>query len=83
MYQLSVLQDQWLILSLFGGIVLMLSVAAAYLMMWRPRNESNEPIKNFRQLAGWIPSFIIVLFLFIIIFQLAYTIILHYYPPNI
>ena len=83
MYQLSVLQNQWLILALFGGAVLMLFVVAAYLMMWRPRSLSPQPIAGLRQLAGWIPWFIVVLFIFIIIYQLTYTIILHYYPANI
>lgn len=77
------LQDQWLIASLFGGTALMLIIVCAYLMMWRPRSESNEPIRTFRQMMGWIPSFIIILFIFIIIFQISFTIILHYYPPNI
>jgi hypothetical protein len=83
MYQLSVLQNQWLILALFGGIVLTLSFAAFYIAMWRPRIESPEPISGGRALVRWIPLFIIILFICIVIFQITYTVILHFYPPNI
>jgi uncharacterized membrane protein YadS len=83
MYQLSVLQNQWLILALFGGIILMLGFTATYLMMWRPRSPSAEPISGGRALIKWIPWFIIVLIAAIVIFQLTYAIVLHFYPPNI
>ena len=83
MFRLSVLQNQWLILAFAGGIVLTLVLICAYMMMWRPRNESAEPITGGKALIRWIPWFIIALFIFIVIFQFVYTIILSYYPPNI
>jgi hypothetical protein len=83
MYQLSVLQNQWLIMALFSGIVLMLGFIAAYIMMWRPRNESAEPLAGGKALIRWIPWLIIALFISIVIYQIAYTIILSFNPPNI
>jgi uncharacterized membrane protein YadS len=82
MYQLSVLQNQWVILAFFGGIVLMLGLVLSYMTMWRPRKSSPEPISGGRELIKWIPWFIIVLIIAIVIFQVTYTIILSYYPPN-
>ncbi len=83
MFQLSVLQNQWLILALFGGIVLMLGTVAGYLMMWRPRNESPEPITSGRELIRWIPWILIILFIAIVIYQVASSLILAPNPPNI
>jgi hypothetical protein len=83
MYQLSVLQNQWLILALFGGVVLMLMLVCTYLVMWRPRIDAAEPAAGGRALLKWIPWFLYALIISILIFQVAYTIILHFYPPNI
>jgi len=82
MYQLSVLQNQWLILAFFGGVVLTLGVVAAYLMMWRPRNDSPEPITSGRDLAGWIPWIVIILFIVIVIYQIASSLILSPSPTT-
>jgi hypothetical protein len=82
MYQLSVLQNQWLILALFGGVVLMLGLVSAYMMMWRPRIEAPESLSGIRALVRWIPWFLFALLIGIIIFQFTYAIILHFYPPN-
>jgi len=82
MYQLSVLQNQWLILAFFGGIVLMLGLVLTYMMMWRPRNPAVEPISGGRNLIKHIPWLIFLIIISIVIFQITYTIILSYYPPN-
>ena len=82
MYQLSVLQNQWLILSMFGGVVMVIALVSMYLMMWRPRIESQEPLRGGNALIRWIPWFIFALFICIVIFQVTYTIILSYNPPN-
>lgn len=83
MYQLNVLQNQWLILALFGGVVLMLGVVAAYLMMWRPRSDSTQPLTAGRVLLNWIPWVVIILFIVIVIYQVASSLILAPNPPNI
>ncbi len=83
MYQLSVLQNQWLVLALFGGVVLMIGLVCTYLVMWRPRIDAPEAVSGGRALIKWIPWFLYALLLSIIIFQITYTIVLHFYPPNI
>jgi len=83
MFRLDVLQNQWLILALVGGVVLTLALICAYTMMWRPRNETGEPVTGAKALIRWIPWFLIALFICIVIYQVTYTIILHFYPPNI
>ena len=83
MFQLNVLQNQWLILALFGGIVLMIGLVSSYLMMWRPRVEASQPAAGGRALIKWIPWFLYALLISILIFQITYTIVLHFYPPNI
>jgi hypothetical protein len=80
---LNVLQYQWLILALLGGVSLLLAIVAAYLMMWRPRNPSHEPIQGGLQQFQWIPFILITLLICIVIFQFAYTIILSMHPANI
>ncbi len=83
MYQLSVLQNQWLILALFDGVILMIGLVSTYFMMWRPRIEAPEPVAGGRALIRWIPWILYALLIIIVIFQFAYAIILHFYPPNI
>ena len=82
MFRLSVLQLQWLILAFVGGIVLTLGFVSACLMMWRPRSPSVQPISGGRALIQWIPWFILVLFVVIVLFQFTYAIVLHFHPPN-
>ncbi len=83
MYQLSVLQNQWLILALFGGIVLMIGLVSTYLMMWRPRIDAPQSLSGGGALIKWIPWFLYALLISILIFQFTYAVILHFYPPNI
>ena len=83
MYRLSVLQNQWLILALMGGIILMIGFISVYMMMWRPRIDSPQPASGARALARWIPWILYALLVSIVIYQVTYAIILHFYPPNI
>ena len=83
MYRLSVLQNQWLILALMGGVILMIGLVSIYLMMWRPRIDAPQPVSGGRALIRWIPWILYALLISIVIYQLTYAIILHFYPPNI
>jgi hypothetical protein len=82
MFRLSVLQSQWLILALMGGLILTLGFIAAWLMMARPRSPSAQPVSGGRALLQWIPWFILVLLVGIVVFQITYAIVLHFHPPN-
>jgi hypothetical protein len=83
MFRLSVLQNQWLILALAAGLVVMLAVVMTYLMMWRPRKETGEVISDLRSLFHLLPLIVIILFICIVIYQITYVIIFALNPPNI
>ena len=83
MYRLSVLQNQWLILSLMGGVILMIVFVSMYLMMWRPRIDSPQPVSGVKTLARWIPWILYALIISIVVFQITYSLILAFNPPNI
>jgi hypothetical protein len=83
MFRLEVLQNQWLILSLMGGFIVMLGVIMTYLMMWRPRKETGEVITDLRSLFHLLPLIVIILFICIVIYQITYVIIFALNPPNI
>ena len=83
MFNLNVLQNQWLILALMSGVIVMLGVAMTYLMMWRPRKETGEVITDLRSLFHLLPLIVIILFICIVIYQITYVIIFALNPPNI
>ena len=83
MFNLNVLQNQWLILALMGGMIVMLGVAMTHIMMWRPRNEGVEVISGLRSLFRFLPLILIILFVCILVFQITYVIIFSVNPPNL
>ena len=83
MFRLSILQNQWLIIALMGGLIIMLAVVLTYVMMWRPRKETGEVITDLKSLFNLLPLIVILLFICIVIFQIMYVIILSANPPNI
>ena len=83
MFNLNVLQNQWLILALMGGTIIMLGVAMTYLMMWRPRKDEVEVISSLRSLFRLLPLVLIILFVCILIYQITYVIIFAVNPPNL
>ena len=83
MFRLSVLQNQWLIMALMGGLILAFAVAMTYIMMWRPRKETGEVITDVRSLFSLLPLILIILFICILIYGIMYVIILSANPPNI
>jgi hypothetical protein len=83
MFNLNVLQNQWLILALMSGVIIMLGVAMTYLMMWRPRKDGVEVISSLRSLFRLLPLILIILFVCILIYQITYVIIFAVNPPNL
>ena len=83
MFRLNILQNQWLIIALFGGLILIFAVALVYIMMWRPRKETGEVITDLRSLFNLLPLILIILFICILIYQITYVIVLSMNPPNI
>ena len=83
MFRLSVLQNQWLIMALMGGLILAFAVVMTYVMMWRPRKETGEVITDLRSLLRLLPLILIIIFICILIYQFIYVMVLSMNPPNI
>ncbi len=78
MFRLDVLQDQWLILALGGGVVLVLTVIVAYLGYWRtPTKEEGAPDGH-----GPVPWVLILLYAAIPVFAIVYLLFRAACPPN-
>ena len=88
MFRTDVLQNQWLMLALIGGLALVVAMALAYLALWRPRDgaagESGSQGGPAPARPRWIIPWIIILaFVFAVIFILAYTWMAVFNPPNV
>jgi F0F1-type ATP synthase assembly protein I len=83
MYRIEVLQNQWVLMALLGGISSMLLLVLAYLGMWRPREKpTTEPTTNWSGAWKFMPWFLIVTIVYTAIFMLIYTYYFITYPPN-
>jgi hypothetical protein len=86
MYRLDVLQTQWIVLALAGGSVLVLIVVLCYLALWRPRLDPAAPASGKRSVLQWLRSFLpailIVTYVLVLVFVIAYTLAVVRHPPN-
>ena len=74
---LNVLQSQWAVMALIGGIVLVLIIATSYLLLWRSREEVRRAIVEGEQKGtrlSWFRSFFPWALLFFWIVVIAYAI---------
>ena len=84
MSRLDVLQDQWLILTLLGGLTLVLGVVLAYMAMWRRDAQQASAAQTGDAAAGShrMPLVLLVIFVALGIFAVAYTVSKALNPPN-
>jgi multisubunit Na+/H+ antiporter MnhB subunit len=73
MFQLDVLQNQWVFLAFFGGIAMALAVVLAYVAFWRnepapPGGPAETPP---RRRVPWV---LIVLYAIMIVYSVAYVV---------
>ena len=86
MFRLDVLQNQWLVLALAGGLVLVLCVALYYLALWRPRPGVNaqptpkQPVLNW--LLSFLPALLVLTYISVLVFAVVYTLAMARHPPN-
>jgi hypothetical protein len=76
MLHLNVLQNQWIMLALVMGAVLILALALWLVAYWRPRDGETA---RHRSPVPWI---LILTFAFCIIYVIVYTLMLAANPPN-
>ena len=79
MFRLDILQNQWLMLAMAGGLVLVLSMVLFSLAMWRerpPQTAAPRPARRF------IPVLLILVYTFTAIFIVVYTLAMSRHPPN-
>jgi F0F1-type ATP synthase assembly protein I len=83
MFRLYVLQTQWIIMALLGGIAALLYVVLAYIGMWRPREpETAAPQRTWSDTMRFLPWFLIITFIATAVFNIGYCIYIYFYPPN-
>ncbi len=75
MFRLDVLQDQWLILALGGGLVFILFLALAYLGYWRTPPDEAEAHRP-------VPWLLILVYAAIPVFAIVYLVLRATQPPN-
>jgi hypothetical protein len=86
MFRLDILQNQWLILSLTGGLAAVLVVVLGYLALWRPRELPPEagaaPAEGApRAGRGLVPWVLTVSIVALLVWAVAYTVMMIFVPP--
>ncbi len=79
MLRLDVLQSQWIVAAIMGGIVLALVTALAYLTFWQPRRRADAEETS---ASGRMPLVLVLTYVVMALFIVAYTAFLAFRPPN-
>jgi hypothetical protein len=84
MFRLNVLQNQWLVLALAGGLTIVLWLVLYYLAMWRerPGAAAQETAPSGRNRRWFPPALLVFVYLFILIWAVVYTLMMIRNPPN-
>ena len=79
MFRLDVLQYQWLILALLGGLVLVMAMVLTYMAFWR-QGDNEEATPGRRR--AFLPWILIVTYVAIAIYAVVYFLYMVKRPPN-
>ena len=86
MLNLDVLQNQWLILAMFGGLAGALVLVLAYLAFWRVGGTSGgaapEATAAEKSGRGRVPWVLIVLYAAVVVYAVAYVAMKVMNPPT-
>ena len=83
MYRLDILQNQWMMFSLISGIVLILGMILFLLMLWKPRDEeTGETAGESESPRQAFPWFLVVLYIGLLMFAVAYVVHRAIVSPN-
>ena len=73
MFRIELLQNQWTLAALAGGVLFVLLVVLAYIAVWRSVAESRE---------NPVPWVLILTYVVMGVFVVAYTLVMAFHPPN-
>ncbi|MBE3070152.1 MAG: hypothetical protein IMZ66_07930 [Planctomycetes bacterium] len=85
MFRLDVLQNEWLLLALAGGTVLVLLVVLAYLALWRPREREAPAAGDAGEHEPGrapVPWVLILVYAAVAVYVVVYTFSKVRNPPN-
>ncbi len=89
MLRLDVLREQWVILALFSGVVMVIVWFLFYWAMWRERSDDGTaPQTDSRgrrvslKRETFMPWILILAFLSVIVYGAIFTVYLINHPPN-
>ena len=84
MFRLDILQTQWLVVALAGGLILVLCMVLFYLAMWRRRPDADQSLRasSDAKKTGAMPWILILAYTFAVVFVVVYTFIMIRHPPN-
>jgi len=90
MWTYNVLQNQWLVLAFFGGVVIMMGMVLTCLSLWRPRGDlidedtivasrQNMPVRQWVALVPWL---LVATFAALAIYSVGYVLYMAHRPPT-
>ena len=85
MFQLNILQNQWLFLALAGGLTIVLWLTLYCLALWRERPDASAPPaeQTGQRPRRWFPpALLIFTYVFILVWAVIYTLMMVKHPPN-
>jgi ABC-type Fe3+ transport system permease subunit len=85
MYRLDVFQNQWLVVMMACGLVLVLSIVLYYVAMWRRRPDASGQAQSGAaapKKPRLLPEVLILVYAFALVFMIVYTLFMIRYPPN-
>ena len=85
MFNLHVLQHQWLVTALVSGLTVVFAAVLTYLAIWKPRSwREDDPDRDAVSDRSWqyIPWILIMTYVGIILYEIGYTVLFALYPPN-
>ena len=84
MYHFNYEHDQWLILSLGGGLILVLLITLSFIAGWRPRPpaEQDKPLPASEATLDFIPWVLTVIYIIIFIYYFISPFLWLYWPEQ-
>jgi hypothetical protein len=84
MFRFDIVQNQWLLLALTGGIAALILFVLSYLGTCRPRQKAldEHQTQSWKEVWRFMPWFLIVSYAATVAFMLVYSFYFVKHPPN-